>query len=238
MTLSEIERRLHEKEWADRFLPHQMELAREVIRVDVAPIEEDRRHNTDLILRSTTPLGKMGRDLRISARVRRHEYLRKMAHIPGLAYRNQITIRDRLPSGVRTEIDKVRLGDGDYFVYGFESEPGSDRLYPWVIVNLDLLREYDMLGGYSRVQRNKGVRDSWLRVFSLDDLPLGAILNSDGIELEDRSAAWLQCRNPNWDDKTKPVRSGWCSRGYVMATDDYMRKCLFCGFKWRTPQAI
>jgi hypothetical protein len=232
--LSEEDRYERDRGWADQFLPHQMELAREVIRVDVAPIEDDLRRNTDLILKSAVPLG---RPLRISARVRHHAYIKRLEHAPGLAYRNQITIRDHLPSGVRTEMDKVRLGDGDMFIYGFESEPGSPRLYPWAVVNLDMIRDYDMRGGYSTVKRNKGERGTWLRVFSLDDLPVGAVLRSEGIDFE--SGPWLHCRNPNWDDKARPLRSGWCARGYaVKSTDfDHMRVCLFCGFRWHTPDA-
>lgn len=223
--------------WADKFLPHQAEIAQKAMRVEVAPLEDDMRRNRDLILRTAVPVHK-GRELYISARVRRHEYLNRMQHAPGLAYRNQITIRDRRPSGVATEMAKVRLGEGDFFVYGFESEPDSDRLYPWVLVNLEMIRDYDLHGGYSTVKRNKGERGSWLRAFSLDDLPLGAVLDSQGIEFEDREAAWLHCRNPNWDDKDKPMRSGWCACGYTVAIGDYMRQCLFCGFKWRTPEAI
>lgn len=222
--------------WADKFLPHQMEIAREALRVDVAPLEDDLRRNTDLILRSSVPL-RLGRELRISARVRRHEYVGKLAAVRGLAYRNQITIRDRRPSGARTEMDKVRLGEGDIFVYGFESEPGSDRLDPWVVVNLDMVRAYDVQGGYSTVRRNKGERASWLRVFDLDDLLLGTVIKSQGLESADQDG-WLSCRNPNWDDTTKPTRSGWCNRGYAIALSDFLRQCLFCGFKWHaaTPE--
>jgi hypothetical protein len=221
--------------WADKFLPHQMEIAREVLRVDVAPVEDDLRRNTDLILRSAVPMRRG--ELRISARVRRHEYLGKLAGVPGLAYRNQITIRDRRPSGARTEMDKVRLGEGDIFVYGFESAPGSDRLSPWVVVNLDLIRAYDIQGGYSTVRRNKGDRASWLRVFCLDDLLLGTVLKSEGIETTSQGER-LSCRNPNWDDPAKPMRSGWCNRGYAVVIDDFLRQCTFCGFKWRaaTPE--
>jgi hypothetical protein len=217
--------------WADKFLPHQGEIARDALRVEVAPIEDDLRRNTDLILRSAVPL-RLGRELRISARVRRHDYLRRLEHAPGIEYRKQITIRDRRPSRVATEMDKLRLGEGDIFVYGFESEPGSDRLYPWAVVNLDLIREYDAIGGYSTVKRNKGERGSWLRAFCLDDLPLGAVLRSDGIEPCDPAASWLECRNPNWDNPARPMRSGWCARRYAIA-EDYMRQCLFCGFRWR-----
>lgn len=216
--------------WADKFLPHQTELVHEALRVDIAPIHDDMRRNTDLILRSVVPL-RLGRELRISARVRRHGYLARV-NAPGLAYREQVTIRDRRPSGAQTEMDKLRLGEGDIFIYGFESEPGSDKLFPWVILNLDMVREYDDRGGYSTVSRNKGPYGSWLRVFNLDDLPLGAVIKSAGVmPCEDR-AGWLSCRNSNWDDPARPVRSGWCNRRYAIAVDEFLRKCLFCGFKW------
>lgn len=219
-------------EWANKFLPHQAQVAREALRVDVAPIEDDMRRNTDLILRSAVPL-RLGRELRISARVRRHEHLKRFEHARGIEYRKQFTIRDRRPSGVPTEMHKLRLGEGDIFIYGFEAEPGSDQLYPWAVINLELLREYDKFGGYSAVKRNKGERGSWLRAFHYDDMPIGTVLRSDGIEFAEHDAPWLECRNPNWDDTARPVRSGWCSRAYAIA-EEYTRRCLFCGFQWRS----
>ncbi|MGH3834165.1 MAG: hypothetical protein ACRDSF_00455 [Pseudonocardiaceae bacterium] len=97
-------------------------------------------------------------------------------------YSRQFTIRKRRVSGVETEMDKIKLGFGDMFVYGFESEPGSDRMYPWFIGNLEILRDYYDHGGRSAgEQRNKGPGGSHFEAFNLDDMPLGFILASDGL---------------------------------------------------------
>lgn len=169
-----------DREFADRFLSHQAEIVNKAIRVDVAPIEEDLRRNTDLVL-VTPVLPKSGRAIRISARVRRVAE-RDKTDANRLPYCRQFTIRERRVSGVETEMDKIKLGYGDMFVYGFESEPGSDRLYPWFIGNLDILREYYEHGGRSAGRKkNKGNHGSSFLAFNLDDMPLGFILASDGI---------------------------------------------------------
>lgn len=212
-----------DREWADKFLPHQAEIARLITRIEVAPFDEDVRRNTDLVLRTVEPVHN-GEPIRISARVRRHEYLAK--------YRDEFTIRYRRPSGVRTEWHKMRAGDGDYFIYGFEAEPGSDRLGTWLIGNLHLLNDdYLAHGGYYRKQPNYD-KSSDFAIFHLADMPLGFVLNSEGLAIWDREAPWQSCRRCLW---------GKWKGGYVMPTNDqrqagdgYGRRCLACGFWWRS----
>ncbi len=43
---------------------------------------------------------------------------------------------------------KMLDGHGDMLIYGFDSAPGSDRLYPWLLGNLGILRQYIRDGGY------------------------------------------------------------------------------------------
>lgn len=168
-------------EWSQQFLPHQAEVAQRALRVDVAPLEEDQRRNTDLILTSAMAL-RSGQRLTISARVRRFEERDKRLHPRNVPYARQFTIRDRRPSGYETEMDKLRLGYGDMFVYGFQSAPGSDRMYPWFVGNLHVLRDWTEQGGHpSEKGRNKGPRGSTFAVFDLSSMPLGFILASDGI---------------------------------------------------------
>lgn len=162
-----------DKKWADKFLTHQSEIARLAIRVEVAPIEEDRKRNTDLVLRSAVPL-RNGEPIRISARVRRHEYLNRPS------YRGQFTVRRRRPSGVRTEWHKMRAGDGDYFIYGFESEPGSDRLSPWFIGNLAVLNSHIQRGGRPTKIEHNSDGSSDLAIFELSGMPLEFMVNSVG----------------------------------------------------------
>jgi hypothetical protein len=227
-------------EWQAQFLQHQREIAVKALRVDVAPIEDDLKRNTDLVLKSAVPM-HAGHPLRISARVRRCAYRR---------HSGNFTIRDRRPSGAQTEMAKVRLGDGDMFIYGFDSGDGPlpcldcdtthHRMYPWFIGNLHLLRDYDMQGGYRELRRNKGPYGSQLAVFYHADMPFGFAIDSDGLPVVDHESVWGQCRNRNWDDPNKPRRNGFCNGEFVTPlTDDltmgtgYWRLCMACGFRWR-----
>lgn len=210
-----------DRAWADKFLPHQKEIAEKAIRVETAPIEEDLKRNTDLILRTVVPI--RDREVRISARVRRHTYAAR--------FKDEFTIRLDRPSGVETEMPKLRSGYGDFTIYGFESEPGSDQMYPWFIANTAILRDYLNRGGYFKVERNSD-GSSRLAVVHLGDMPLGFILDHDGLTAWDEGRIWEQCRRCYW----------WRSKGGLVAptNDDrklgcgYGRFCLACNFWWRS----
>lgn len=161
------------KKFADRFLAHQAEIAQSVLRVDVAPIEEDQKRNTDLILRSV-PAMRNNQPLRFSARVRTHGELRKRD------YKDQFTLRYRRPSGVQTEWQKMRAGDGDYFIYGFEAEAGSDRMHPWFIGNLAVLNDWIDKGGKPVRIASNDDGSSDLAIFDLNVMPVDFVSNSEG----------------------------------------------------------
>ena len=66
---------------------------------------------------------------------------------------------------------KMLDGHGDMLIYGFESAPGSDRLYPWLLGNLGILRQYIHDGGhYQEITNKDGTTGAY---FHLDDMPLG-----------------------------------------------------------------
>jgi hypothetical protein len=207
-------------EWQQKFRGHFSEIAREAMRVDVAPAEEDWKRNTDFVLSTVVPMPN--RDIRISARVRRHEYIRRHC--------DDFTVRLDRPSGVETEMPKIRRGWGDFTIYGFESEPGSDRMGPWFIGNIAMLRDYFACGGYYSVYSNKD-HSSRLAAVHLGDVPLGFVLKSDGLTIWDQGRVWEECRKCWW---------GRSKGGYVTPTDDdrkdgpgYGRRCLALGFWWR-----
>jgi hypothetical protein len=210
-----------DRAWADKFLPHQKEIAEKAIRVETAPIEEDLRRNTDLILRTAVPI--KNREIRISARVRRHQYVAR--------FRDEFTIRLDRPSGADTEMVKMQRGYGDFVIYGFESEPDSDRLFPWFIGNTELLRDYVNCGGYIKQQRNRD-GSSTLGAVHLADMPIGFVLAHEGLTVWDNDRVWEQCRRCWW----------WkSSGGLVLPTNDdlepgdgYGRLCIACGFRWRS----
>lgn len=207
-------------EWQKTFRGHFSEIAKQAMSVDVAPDEEDWKRNTDFILSTVIPLPR--RDIRVSARVRRHEYARQ--------YADEFTVRLDRPSGAAAEMPKLRAGWGDFTIYGFESEHGSNRMRPWFIGNTNMLRDYIAHGGYFKVHRNKD-NSSRLAAFHLADMPLGFILASEGLTVWDNDRIWEQCRRCWW---------GRNKGGYVTPTDEhrrpadgYGRKCLACGFWWR-----
>lgn len=208
-------------EWQQKFRGHFSEIARKAMRVDVAPAEEDWKRNTDFIMSAVIPLPK--RDIRISARVRRREYARR--------YPDEFTVRLDRPSGIETEMPKLRAGYGDFTIYGFESADGSDQLGPWFIGNTAILRDYIDRGGYGKTERNAD-KSSRFVAYHLADMPLGFVLDSEGLRVWSEDRNWEECRRCWW---------GKGKGGYVMPTDDdrrpatgFGRKCLACGFWWRS----
>jgi hypothetical protein len=224
-----------DRKWADKFIPHQAQIAEKAIRVQVAPIEDDLRRNTDLVLRSIVK-GKRLEEIRISARVRRHDYITR--------FRDQFTVRLDRPSGIESEMPKIRHGYGDFFIYGFEAEPDADKMHPWLIGNVSILRKYLSDGGYFKIHDNKD-GSSRLAVFHIADMPIGFVLDSEGLTIWDNDRIWEDCRNCWW---------GRSKGGYVAPTphvpisahvvpsgtsppdmgDGYGRYCLACRFWWQS----
>ena len=174
--------------WQTRFRDHFAEIALAVVRVEVASWEDDARRNTDMLI------GVLANGSRIMCRARTFSYR--------LRYPHDITIRYRRPSGVPTEMDKIRQGYGDFFAYGFEAFAGSDRLHPWCLSNVALIREHLDGNGRWRHRPNHD-NSSDLAVFTLEDLPAGTILASDGHDTGDALLAgrWGPCRycgRPAW----------------------------------------
>jgi hypothetical protein len=67
----------------------------------------------------------------VGVRLRRYEYLRR--------YGNEFTIRWSRPSGVLTEIDKIRAGLVDYILYGFVDED-ERRIVQYFIGDFSVFR--------------------------------------------------------------------------------------------------
>ena len=107
------------------FIGHAQEIAGREL-VQVAPLEDDLRRATDLLVCE-------GGDLRYAVRVRRKGQLR---------YRDEFTLRS-YNRGSRTEIHKIiEDGWGDRIIYGFEGEGG--RMSHWFMGDLDLFRAWTM----------------------------------------------------------------------------------------------
>lgn len=71
-------------------------------------IDADMEQATDFAIYAVNPF-------KVAVRLRRYEFYSSFSH--------QFTVRWLRPSGVETEIDKIREGKVDYFLYGFVNEP-------------------------------------------------------------------------------------------------------------------
>lgn len=130
-----------------------------------APVQEDMERNTDLIVLRLDPI-------RVACRLRRYDYLlRRGAQGP---YADQFTIRSGRPSGVRTELQKVLSGWGDYLFYGFASSDGGE-LAAWVLGDLSVFRlwHHQELARRKRPWTNEtnGDGSSTFCAYRLCDLP-------------------------------------------------------------------
>ena len=112
-----------DKRWSDRFLPEIKRILGELL-IAEAPTEEDRDHNTDLIVLRMD-------SVRIACRIRRYEYL--------LTYPNDITIRRSRPSGKKSELSKIIEGWGNYMFYGF-ADRAEKELAQWRVLSLNAFR--------------------------------------------------------------------------------------------------
>ena len=101
---------------------------------------------------------------RVAVRLRRHSYYK--------AFKNQFTVRWSRPSGVLTEIDKIRKRFVTHFLYGFIDQLET-KIIDWQLFNLDKFTDPKPL----HVYRNSPP-DSELAVYSIDQFPTDFILAS------------------------------------------------------------
>jgi hypothetical protein len=109
---------------AQHYIPYIKKLLG-LICVEIADIDEDRKHNTDLLF-------DVGSG-RVAVRVRRIEERLKYNR------RNEVTFRFSLSSGVETEFSKLLYGWGDYFLYGW-GEDTRKTLPSYVLIDLEKFR--------------------------------------------------------------------------------------------------
>lgn len=155
---------LTDRHWSDRFIPQLKHIVADLL-ITPAPEEDDMFRNTDLIVLRIE-------DKRVACRVRRHKYLTD--------YPLDITFRSGRPSGVKTELEKLTEGFGDYFVYAFASADET-HLCAWRIIDLRVFRAWlarrreegqDLPG---REVRN-GDGSSSFRAIKVKEMPCEAIV--------------------------------------------------------------
>ena len=111
-----------QREWSDRFIPEICALVGPYL-LKPASFELDTQEATDLIILTA-------RDMRIAARIRK----------PGYEWADsEFTIRYWLPSCVKTELQKVKEGWGDWMFYGHANPSGGIRI--WHLLDLHVFRD-------------------------------------------------------------------------------------------------
>jgi len=118
---------------------------------------EDTKGGTDFIIWGLQPL-------RVAVRLRTHDYM--------LKYPNDFTIRWSRPSGVETEIHKIRKGLVDYLFYGFVDATEA-RLAAYFIGNLVVFRARNPKPVCIKTNTPP---DSQLAVYSLSQFPADFIV--------------------------------------------------------------
>ena len=111
-----------DKAWSDAVTPEIKRILGEHL-IGESPMEEDQKHNTDLMVLCMKPL-------RIACRVRREEYR--------MRYPNEFTIRSSRPD-VRTELEKMLEGWGTHLFYGFSD---GVKLTAWTLADLSVFRSW------------------------------------------------------------------------------------------------
>ncbi len=92
-----------------------------------APMDMDLHEATDLLLLKA-------RDMRVACRMRRVGYWDKHPW--------QFTIRSKVPSGVKTELDKIIEGWGDWLFYGHQHHADATTIFKWLIIDLHNFRAH------------------------------------------------------------------------------------------------
>lgn len=139
-----------DKLWADQYLPEIEVIVRDVagliIGVRLGTEEEDCREATDYVVYVSAGA--------IACRVRRN-----------CQYRD-LTLRASRPSGVHTELAKIREGWARWYLYLWVDE---GKVRDWIVVDLDMLRASGLLESKCRRQNLDGTTFLPISVAELED---------------------------------------------------------------------
>lgn len=146
-----------DREWADKYTPQirriVKSLAGMIINIRIATDEEDVKIATDyqIITLDGTSIG---------CRLRKginffYDY-------------NDITFRETRPSGVLTELDKIKAGNPKWYLYGWVDT--NDKISHWVFIDMDKLRHSGLLENPDdrRSNRDRSSTFIGIRVTSLN----------------------------------------------------------------------
>lgn len=117
----------------------------------------DLEKGTDFLIVNINPF-------KVGVRLRRYKYYVKNHG----TYRNQFTIRWKRPTGVATEIDKIREGYVDYILYGFVDEL-EQHIIQYFIGDLKIFRKNEPKPLCTPINRDR--RRSQLAAYELSQFP-------------------------------------------------------------------
>jgi len=113
--------------WSDLFITQIKRELGEVF-IEISPEYKDTQEATDLIIMGTGSIC-------FACRVRRFNYFEK--------YKDQFTIRLKLPKYNKSEMDKIKEGFGDFYFYGFSNKQNDGSGFiQYIIFDLKTFRKY------------------------------------------------------------------------------------------------
>ncbi len=122
-------------------------MAGRIVEVREATTDEDTRHATDYVV--TVGSGD------IACRVRDWDSWLK---------HGDLTIRSRRPSGAKTELAKIKEGFGRWYLYAWVAKDES-AIDAWMFVDLDKLRETDLLHSFRHQKWNRDRSSAFVCIF-------------------------------------------------------------------------
>jgi len=153
------------KRWSDNFLIQIKRILGEHF-IGAAPVEEDRKRNTDLIVLKLDPL-------RFACRVRKAHFMKE--------YSGEFTIREKTPTGNKTEFTKIMEGWGDYLFYGFADDEGLVcwRIGDLKVFRIAILRHLSAKKAMLGVQHTVPADSNVFRAFKWSEFPADFVVASN-----------------------------------------------------------
>ncbi len=121
----------------------------------VKDMKADLKEGKDFLILRAEPIS-------VAVRLRRNKYL--------IRYGEEFTIRWSRPSGVLTEIDKIRSGDVSHMLYGFEKAE-KNGIEKYAIFDMDIFRWMDLEGLRPVEIRPNNPPDSELAAYKKTQFP-------------------------------------------------------------------
>ena len=129
--------------------------AMKIITIDIADAYEDMKHATDF---TVTVKGGM-----VAARVRKPTPFR------------DLTIRSKRPSGHETELQKIKNGFADFYVYAWTNYDG--RIIEWWLVDIGKMRTAGLFEKPRQETRNKDNSSDFVAFQKSELLEIGALID-------------------------------------------------------------